>query len=217
MKPTNEYLKSMRRSYSDGELIESHLCDNPFDQFDIWMKLAISSGNPEVNAMILSTATKDNNISSRVVLLRGFSSENGFIFYTNYNSKKSRDIFENNQASLLFYWPEIMRQVRIEGVIEKVSKQDSDEYFKSRPRENQIGAWASNQSEVVNDRQVLDDQFKMYEEKFKDIEVPRPENWGGFALNADYIEFWQGRVGRLHDRISYKKNNDNWKIQRLSP
>lgn len=216
MEPTSDYLKNTRRSYNDGELLESSIDHNPLNQFNVWMQLAIKAGNPEPNAMTLSTVGQNNRISSRIVLLRGID-ETGLTFFTNYDSKKSKEIKENKSACLLFFWPEIMRQVRIEGKVTPVSSDISDDYFKSRPRENQIGAWASNQSAEVSDRESLDKAFKMFEEKYKNEIVPRPPNWGGFILSPIYFEFWQGRLGRLHDRIAYEKADNDWKIFRLAP
>jgi pyridoxamine 5'-phosphate oxidase len=166
--------------------------------------------------MNVSTVSKEGKPSSRIVLLRNFS-ENGFVFYTNYNSKKGNDISENNSAAINFFWPQLERQIRIEGKLQKVDSKISDEYFASRPHDSQLGAWASNQSEVLKNRQELEEKFAALEKKFAGINVPRPEHWGGYCLVPDSIEFWQGRPSRIHDRIKFTTVNNEWKIERLSP
>jgi pyridoxamine 5'-phosphate oxidase len=154
--------------------------------------------------------------SSRVLLLRNFDA-NGFVFYTNYNSRKAKDIEKNNNASLLFFWPELERQVRVEGKLVKQSAEESDRYFNSRPRESRLGAWTSPQSEIIADRSALDEELAVIIKKFEGKEVPRPEWWGGYTLQPDRIEFWQGRPSRLHDRVCYIKEKGQWKIVRLAP
>ena len=189
---------------------------NPIVQFDLWMKEALNADIPEPHAMNVSTVSKEGKPSSRIVLLRNFS-ENGFVFYTNYNSKKGNDISENNCAAINFFWPQLERQIRIEGKLQKVDSKISDEYFASRPHDSQLGAWASNQSEVLKNRQELEEKFAALEEKFAGKNVPRPEHWGGYCLVPDSIEFWQGRPSRIHDRIKFTTVNNEWKIERLSP
>ena len=165
--------------------------------------------------MTLATASKEGVPSVRTVLLKGYD-ENGFLFFTNYESRKGKELTENPVAELLFYWMDLQRQVRISGKVEKISKLESENYFKTRPLESKIGAWASKQSEVIPDREYLEKQFSEYEKKFKD-NVPLPSNWGGFRLIPERFEFWQGRESRLHDRICYLKKNNVWEIVRLAP
>jgi len=206
----------LRRDYTKQELLESEVCDDPIDQFVKWFEQALSADLLDVNAMTLSTATNDGRPSSRIVLLKGVD-EQGFRFYTNYNSRKGRELDENPQAALCFYWAALERQVRIEGTVQKVSKEDSEDYFRQRPRLSQIGAWASQQSTEVDSRDALVAKFKEIEQRFKDQEVPLPEFWGGYLLQPNRIEFWQGRKGRMHDRICYNKEGDHWSKSRLAP
>jgi pyridoxamine 5'-phosphate oxidase len=166
--------------------------------------------------MTVCTATKEGKPSARILLLRNFD-ETGFVFYTNYNSRKGEEIEKNPYCSLLFFWPELERQVRIEGTLQKQNKQESDLYFQTRPRTSKLGAWTSPQSEIIESRKVLDEAYKKTSEKFPDENVPRPEFWGGYLLMPNIIEFWQGRPSRLHDRIVFEKENNNWKIARLAP
>ncbi|MBI5662155.1 MULTISPECIES: pyridoxamine 5'-phosphate oxidase [Ignavibacterium] len=207
-------LNNLRKNYQKGELLESKVNPNPFKQFDKWFEEALSSNIYEPNAMILATAA-DNRPSARVVLLKGFD-ENGFKFYTNYNSRKGKEISINPNAALLFYWMELERQIRIEGRIEKLSKEESLEYFNSRPLDSRYGALASSQSEIIPDREYLEKKFSELKEKYGD-NPPMPDNWGGFILKPVLFEFWQGRPNRLHDRIVYEKKESNWNIYRLSP
>ncbi len=207
-------LINLRKNYEKGELLEDKIDKNPFRQFEIWFDDVLESHIYEPNAMILSTCS-ENKPSSRVVLLKGFN-ESGFKFFTNYNSRKSKELSSNPNAALLFYWMELERQVRIEGRIEKLSREESLEYFNSRPLESRYGALASNQSEIIPNREYLKKKFYELKEKFGD-NPPMPDNWGGFILKPEMFEFWQGRPGRLHDRIAYEKVNSNWKIYRLSP
>lgn len=207
-------LNNLRKNYQKGELLESKVNPNPFKQFDKWFEEALSSNIYEPNAMILATAA-DNRPSARVVLLKGFD-ENGFKFYTNYNSRKGKEISINPNAALLFYWMELERQIRIEGRIEKLSKEESLEYFNSRPLDSRYGALASSQSEIIPDREYLEKKFSELKEKYGD-NPPMPDNWGGFILKPVLFEFWQGRPNRLHDRIVYEKKGSNWNIYRLSP
>lgn len=209
-------LASLRLSYSQNELLEKNVLSNPFKQFALWFEEALDAQVLEPNAMHVSTIS-DGKPHGRIVLLKGFD-ENGFVFFTNYESNKGKEIEKNIFASLTFFWGDLERQVRIEGKIEKVSEQESDEYFHSRPRGSQIGAWVSNQSKVIEGRQVLEERLLTLEKEFENAEViPRPTHWGGYRVIPDKIEFWQGRPNRLHDRILYSKNVNDWKIERLSP
>lgn len=206
----------LRINYVTNELLERNVSDDPVRQFEIWFKDAKDSGIREPNAMVLSTI-EDNKPSSRVVLLKGFDSE-GFVFYTNYLSDKGIQMAATPFVSLNFFWDILERQVRIEGTVEKVSENDSDEYYWSRPRGSQIGAWVSNQSSVVETREVLQEKLEFFEDKFKNTEIiPRPPHWGGYLVRPEKIEFWQGRPNRLHDRLLFSHEAAGWKIDRLSP
>ena len=189
---------------------------NPFVQFDIWYKEHLSSGIAIPESVSLATASADGQVSVRSVLLRGYG-ENGFTFFTNYESKKGVQLSSNNKAALLFYWPESGRQVRIEGTAEKVSREDSESYFKTRPRESQLSAWASEQSSVIPDRFHLEEMYNFYKDKFSGRPVDKPPTWGGFRIVPKWIEFWQEREHRLHDRISYTLTSGGWRIERLAP
>lgn len=195
---------------------ESEMDKNPFNQFEIWFEEYLKLNPIEPNAVVLATSNKDAKTSARVVLFRDFG-ERGIVFYTNYKSRKGDDLNSNPSASLLFYWAELERQIRINGTVEKISRKESEEYFHSRPRESQIGAWVSKQSTIIPDREFLEKKFKKYEKKFSGEEIPLPDYWGGYRVVPNYFEFWQGRENRLHDRIAYKKENQTWKIFRLSP
>jgi pyridoxamine 5'-phosphate oxidase len=208
-------LKKMRLNYEQDQLLESSINKNPFQQFKIWFENVIAANIVEPNAMTLATADKNGFPSARVVLLKEFN-ESGFIFYTNYLSRKGKEISENPYAAILFWWKELERQVRIEGKIEKISRKLSEEYFKQRPLKSRYGALASNQSEVVENREVLEKRFTKLEKQFVD-NPPTPESWGGYQLIPTKFEFWQGRENRLHDRICYVKNKNDWKIYRLQP
>jgi pyridoxamine 5'-phosphate oxidase len=199
-------------------LTKDNIDANPIRQFRTWFDEVRAGGVSEQDAtsMTLATAAQDGRPSARVVLLKSFD-ERGFVFYTNYHSRKAKELSENPRACLLFYWSELWRQVRIEGDVEKVSPADSEEYFQSRPLGSRLGAWASNQSEVVDTRQVLESRFAELQERFGE-EVPRPEHWGGYRLRPNSIEFWQGRDNRLHDRLRYRiQENGAWVIERLEP
>ena len=216
MKNILPHIRSLRTDYTAKILDERSVSKNPLIQFEKWIQEAIDLKTFEPNAMTLATSDK-KNVDARVLLLRGFDSK-GFTFFTNYNSIKGREIRSNKKGCLNFFWPELQRQVRIKGTIEKTTEKISDQYFSTRPRESQIAAWASQQSEKLIDRKELEQRFKLIEEKFKDKKVPRPPHWGGYRLKPVYIEFWQGRSNRLHDRIIYeKKNNLKWVIKRLNP
>ncbi len=206
----------LRRDYNQTELVESAVSDNPIGQFMSWFEQALSADLLDANAMTLSTASREGVPSSRIVLLKGVD-EDGFRFYTNYKSRKAQELEENPRAALCFYWAPLERQVRIEGNVQKVSRDDSKSYFQQRPRLSKIGAWASQQSSKVASREELVTKFKEIEEQFEDKEVPLPEFWGGFLLKPTRVEFWQGRKGRMHDRICYEKDGESWKKFRLAP
>ena len=209
-------IAELRREYSRQVLAESEVCDDPIEQFTEWFEQAFSADLLDVNAMNLSTATKQGKPSSRIVLLKGVD-ENGFRFYTNYGSRKGRELDENPQAALCFYWAPLERQVRIEGNVERLSRSASENYFKQRPRESRLGAWASKQSSRVRSRTELENRFQEIKQRFKDQEIPLPDFWGGFLLRPKRIEFWQGRESRMHDRICYEKKENKWNIFRLAP
>ncbi len=205
------------QNQSDKTLDEKSVDPNPIDLFQRWFSEAFASGSRLPDAMTLATATKDGRPSARMVLLKG-ADERGFVFYTNYRSKKARELDENPRAALVLYWVQLDRQVRIEGTVERISAAESDEYFATRPRESQLGALASPQSDVIENREVLEKRFAEADELYRDREVERPEHWGGYRLNPELIEFWQNRVGRLHDRILYEnQGHGSWSIKRLAP
>lgn len=208
-------IQNLRRQYSKSTLSASSVSKDPFKQFEKWFHDVLKSGFLEPNAMTLATATKTGKPSARIVLLKGIH-DNGFVFYTNYKSKKGKDIEENPYGSLLFYWDKLERQIRIEGTIEKVSQKESEEYFNTRPYKSRLGAWASKQSSVIESRSAIVKEFLKYMMKFKN-HVPLPDVWGGYRLIPDSFEFWQGRPNRLHDRVRYSKNKSSWKIERLAP
>lgn len=210
-------IASMRKDYTQQTLSETDVYSNPFVQFTKWWNEAIDSGIDEVNAMTLATASSDGIPSARIILLKGYD-ETGFVFYTNYDSYKAQQIAENPRACLLFFWKELERQVKITGIIEKVSAKESDEYFFSRPEGSRIGAWVSPQSHVIKNREWLEKKVAEITEQFNSSEIKRPENWGGYRVKPVEIEFWQGRSSRLHDRIQYTlEENGNWLIERLAP
>lgn len=208
-------IKKLRRQYKGKPLSENTVNKNPFKQFEKWFNEMLETGFIEPTAMVLSTAAKNGKPSSRVLLLKEFD-ETGFIFYTNYESKKGKDLKENPYASMLFYWDKLNRQVRIEGKVEKISKEESEAYFKTRPFKSRIGAWASHQSEIIENRNIIVKNFLKYLVKFK-TNVPIPDYWGGYKLIPDLFEFWQGRPNRLHDRIRYRLFKNKWIIERLAP
>jgi len=190
---------------------------DPIRQFAAWFQQALAANLPDPNAMTLATATPDGQPSARVVLLKAFDAS-GFTFFTNYEGRKARELTANARAALLFFWPELQRQVRIEGIVERVSEAESDDYFRSRPLGSRLGAWASAQSEVIASRDVLEERVRQAVQRFPDGEVPRPPFWGGFRVRPLSIEFWQGRPDRLHDRLRYQRvPPEDWHIERLSP
>ncbi len=209
-------ISQIRRDYDREELSESAVKDDPIEQFEVWFEFALSADLTDANAMTLSTATKEGVPSSRIVLVKGFD-ELGFRFYTNYKSRKAKELEENPNAALCFYWAPLERQVRIEGKVTKLSREESEAYFKERPRLSQLGAWASNQSSEVASREDLIAQFEEMKQRFENREVPTPEFWGGYILKPEAIEFWQGRKGRMHDRIRYRKKAGSWIKSRLAP
>ncbi|MGB7201183.1 MAG: pyridoxamine 5'-phosphate oxidase [Pyrinomonadaceae bacterium] len=213
---TEAGLDSHRREYSRSELSKKSVACDPFEQFGTWLNEALASDLPEPTAVTLSTASVDCRPSSRVVLLKGFD-ENGFVFFTNYQSRKGRDLESNPVAALNFFWPELERQVNVSGSVNKISGAESDEYFESRPFQSKIGAWASNQGEKIESRTAIMKRAAVIAAKHPLGHVPRPPHWGGFRLEPDRFEFWQGRPSRLHDRICYERDGDAWQIYRLSP
>ena|ERR1700733_11713323 len=232
-------IADIRRDYSLGDLQGAELSANPIAQFEKWFAEAAGEKSnsywgrigiaffklwhailghtpPDVNAMVLATVDKNGIPSSRTVLLKSID-QRGFIFFTNYDSRKGRELAENPNASLTFYWADLERQICVTGIVEKISREESENYFKSRPRGSQLAAWASNQSDVVADRAALETKWNEMEKKFPN-EVPLPSDWGGYVLKPERIEFWQGRANRLHDRFQYKRQkNDSWKLERLAP
>ncbi len=212
----NTDITNLRRDYSLKELNESTVKKDPYDQFIIWMDEAIKSDILDPSAMILATANKSAVPSVRTVLLKGIEND-GIIFYSNYQSHKGRDIEENPVASILFFWKELERQVRLSGKVEKISKEKSKEYFQSRPYESQLGAIASHQSSVIPDREYLEKKFEEVKSNYNGEKIPPPTFWGGYILKPVEFEFWQGRNNRLHDRICYRKEQEAWKIVRLAP
>ena len=210
-------IAGIRKTYSQKTLSEKDIEPNPIVQFDKWWQEAVASDIDEVNAMTLATASVDGIPSARIVLLKGFS-EKGFVFFTNYNSYKGRQLMENPKACLVFFWKELERQVRITGIVEKTSEQESDEYFYSRPLASQLGACVSPQSTTIENREWLENRYVEFENKISAATIQRPDHWGGFIVKPVIIEFWQGRPSRLHDRIEYSlQENGNWKIERLAP
>lgn len=209
-------ISSIRKDYQLQSLDLTDVAETPVLQFDKWWNEAVSSSIDEVNAMTLATVNPDGKPAARIVLLKGFD-ENGFIFFTNYLSEKGKSLSAHPYASLVFFWKELERQVRVEGSCIQVSESESDEYFLSRPIGSRLGAWASPQSTVISSRTVLDQNLDRVTAQYADGIVPRPEHWGGYRVIPEMVEFWQGRPSRLHDRIRYRKDESQWLIERLAP
>jgi len=215
--PSTNLPPSLRREYTLGELTESQVLPDAIDQFSRWFADAEAAGLVEPNAMTLATADAGGVPSARVVLLKSFDAR-GFVFYTNYTSRKGRELTANPRAALCFYWQPLERQVRVEGTIERTTREESEQYFHSRPRAAQIGAWASDQSNVIGSREELERRDAELNARFGDGPVPLPDCWGGFRVIPRVVEFWQGRLSRLHDRLRYTRSaGGGWVIERLSP
>jgi pyridoxamine 5'-phosphate oxidase len=208
-------LADLRKNYSLGSLDITDADPNPFRQFDVWFRQAVDAQLPEPNTMTLATVDASGRPSARIVLIKGVD-ERGFVFFTNYESRKGRELAQNPHASLLFYWIELERQVRVEGSVVKTSAEESDTYFASRPVGSRIGAWASEQSKVIESRAALEMREREFSAQYGE-NPPRPPHWGGYRLIPDAIEFWQGRPSRLHDRLRYTRSGSEWTIDRLSP
>ena len=213
----NANVADLRKDYQLQGLSETDADRNPFKQFQVWFDQALAAQLPEPNAMTVATVTKSGKPRARIVLLKNFD-ERGFVFYTNYHSHKGQELADNPQAAIAFWWAELERQVRIEGRVLKVSDRESDEYFHSRPFNSRLGAWASEQSQVIESREVLEQRLQDLKNKYENQDIPRPPHWGGFRVIPTAIEFWQGRPSRLHDRLLYSLLDDgSWQIERLSP
>ena len=210
-------ISDIRKDYAQQALHEADVAADPIQQFGVWWEAALHAQLEEVNAMTLATASPNGIPSARIVLLKGYD-EKGFVFFTNYDSQKGKELMQNSRAALVFFWAPLERQVRISGRTERLGAQESDEYFNSRPIGSRIGAWASPQSEVVTSREFLEKKVSEFEKKFSGGEIPRPPQWGGFRIVPEQIEFWQGRPNRMHDRIRYTRiPSGNWRIERLAP
>jgi len=209
-------IADLRQNYTLQALNGADVDPDPIRQFQRWLDQAIAAELPEPNAMTLATATRDGIPSARIVLLKGLDAR-GFAFYTNYESRKGQELADNPQAALVFLWTVLERQVRIEGQVEKVAAAETDAYFQSRPLASRLGAWASEQSRVIRDREVLEQRFAELKATYADETVPRPLHWGGYRVIPRQIEFWQGRTSRLHDRLRYRLEQGNWLLERLAP
>jgi len=209
-------IADLRRDYQHGDLLEPDMEANPLRQFALWLQQALAASLPEPNAMTLATVSAAGQPAARTVLLRGYD-ERGFVFYTNYDSRKGEEIAANPRVALLFFWPELERQVRIEGMAAPVAPEESDAYFRTRPHGSRLGAWASRQSAVIPGRGVLEAEMEALAAKYPGDDVPRPPHWGGYRVMPTAIEFWQGRPNRLHDRLRYLPVGDGWRLERLAP
>ena len=210
-------LEALRKEYSKADLDVKDVLKDPVEQFELWFLEAVETEVPEANAMNLSTVNAEGKPTSRIVLLKGIE-EGKFVFYSNYQSRKGRELEENPACALTFFWPELERQIRIEGNASRMDEKKSSEYFQSRPRSSQVGAWTSPQSTIIESRIILENRMKDIEQKFDGLAVlPKPHQWGGYQIDPAMIEFWQGRPSRLHDRIQFIKDGQVWKIQRLAP
>jgi pyridoxamine 5'-phosphate oxidase len=208
-------IANIRINYTYGELSEADVVADPLVQFQTWFDQAVAAGVPEPNAMTVASVGSDGRPSARMLLLKGV--DHGFVFYTNYTSRKASELDEQPFGALVFYWHALHRQVRIEGRIERVAPAEADAYYTSRPIGSQLGAWASNQSQVIPNRTILEQRVAELEQEYADRSIPRPPQWGGYRLLPDTIEFWQGRPSRLHDRLRYRLSDGLWVIERLSP
>ncbi len=209
-------ISDIRIDYLKSDLNKSNLNPNPISQFKSWFSFALDSNIHEPNAMVLSTSNDDGKVNARVVLLKNII-PSGFVFFSNYKSKKGKELIENPNASLTFFWPQLEQQIRVSGFVEKISRKESIKYFLSRPRESQIAAIASNQSEILESRIQLSNEFIRIDKEFKGKPLKTPTHWGGYLVKPLEIEFWQGRKSRMHDRFNYSLNNNKWDIKRLSP
>lgn len=209
-------IDKLRKEYSTAKLDESTVENNPFDLFQRWFLEAVNAGIDEPNAMVLGTCSPLGIPSTRTVLLKHFD-EKGLCFFTNYESQKARELILNPYASITFLWKELERQINIQGTVIKTPEEEAKEYFAKRPPKSQLGAWASQQSQIVESREVLEKAFKHFEEKFTGQTIPKPPHWGGFRIIPFRFEFWQGRASRLHDRLCYQLEKDAWQLNRLSP
>ncbi len=209
-------IADIRKDYKLRSFLEEDAAANPFAQFSVWWNDALESNIEEVNAMTLATVNATGKPSARIVLLKGMS-EDGYEFYTNYESDKAKEMAGNNNVALIFFWKELERQIRIEGTVKKASATVSDTYFNSRPVDSRIGAWSSPQSKIIPSREILEENVKANTQKFEGKEITRPEFWGGYIVEPVLFEFWQGRSNRLHDRIEYVKNGSEWIKRRLAP
>lgn len=214
---SKETIQNLRQEYKTATLSEKSVAADPISQFSKWFSEALDGGIYEPNAMTLATASTDGKPSARIMLLKGFD-DKGFTFYTNYLSRKGRELTKNPNVTLLFFWPELERQVRIEGVVEKVSKEESEKYFHSRPVPSQLGALVSQQSQEIQSKTLLLDKLQTLEKEYEGKKIPKPSHWGGYIVKPQVVEFWQGGEARLHDRIVYKKaDKAKWKIVRIAP
>ncbi len=209
-------LADLRREYARARLDETTISRDPVTEFARWFEEAVKAEVQEPNAMTLATATRDGVPSARIVLLKGFD-QRGFVFFTDYRSRKGAELEGNPRAALVFYWGELERQVRITGEVSPVDREESEAYFRTRPRGSRLGAWISHQSQVISSRKQLEDRLPEMERKYPGDDVPLPPYWGGFRVVPEAVEFWQGRPSPLHDRIRYVRNGDGWRIERLSP
>ena len=216
MDDLHKHISKLREDFTNGSLSEEDINQDPFTQFERWLQQAVDSKIHEVQAMHLSTVSSSGKPSSRIVYLREFQN-NTFSFYTNYNSKKAQELLKNPNCAITFFWPELERQIRIEGTVTKASNLQSDTYYNQRPYESKIGAWASEQSHLLKSREELEQKVEQLKKQYTPQTITRPDFWGGLILTANYYEFWQGRKSRLHDRICYELNNNNWNIKRLAP
>lgn len=212
----NPTISDLRQEYCQQGIDQATLNPNPFEQFRLWFDQVCDAGLLEPNAMTLATVSAAGKPSARMVLLKDFD-QRGFTFFTNYSSRKGEQLAQTPFAALVFWWAGLERQVRVEGSVEKVSDQESDDYFQRRPWGSRLGAWVSDQSQPIGDLALLDQRLQALETKYKDQEIPRPSHWGGYRVMPTLIEFWQGRPNRLHDRLCYRRQAEDWIIERLSP